>query len=184
MPLRFPCTRRVISPALLMHPYWPRRLFSNVCMDVWLICGQDVTMLNAGLDTRSDYVVVSSGIAPMLGLTLPFARQAAFSGAAGTQAGTLSFPPDGLVGLFVTDYTEYCYLPASPIGFHPPSSQAHLQRSVLGMTGFLQHFDFLLALAASVPYFELRPGPKFPGQTGPLPKTGPLLDFIRSLHSP
>jgi hypothetical protein len=59
-----------------------------------------------------------------------------------------------------------------------------LQRSVLGMTSFLQHFRFVLDPTASRPFFELHPGTNFPRQTGPLPKKGLLLDFIRSLYSP
>ena len=55
-------------------------------------------------------------------------------------------------GLFVTDLTEYCYLPSQPVGFHPPSP--HAQRSVLGMTGFLQHFDFILRMTVPDPFFE------------------------------
>jgi hypothetical protein len=55
---------------------------------------------------------------------------------------------------------------------------------VLGTTGFLEHFEFRLAMTARPPYFELHPGPNFPGQTGPLPKTGPVVDFVRQLHSP
>jgi hypothetical protein len=141
-----------------------------------------VTTVAAGIDTQSDYVAIASLAAVPLGLTLPLARQENYSGAAGSQAGTLSFPPDGLVGLFVTDLVEYCYLPSQPIGFHPPSP--HAQRSVLGMTGFLQHFDFFLRMTVPDPYFELHPGPNFPGQTGPLPKTGPVVDFVRQLHSP
>src|SRR5262245_55501675 len=103
-----------------MHPYWPGHVFSDPSCTTYLVCGSRVAQVPTGIDNRSDYVVFSSTVAASLGLTLPFARQTAFSGAAGTQAGTLSFPPDGLVGLFVTDLTEYCYLPASPIGLHTP----------------------------------------------------------------
>lgn len=84
------------------------------------------------------------------------------------------------MSLFVTDYTEYCYLPAPLIGFHAPTPQS--QRSVLGLTGFLQHFRFVLDYT-SPPFFELHPLPGFPGQSGILPKDRPLVDFIRSLRT-
>jgi hypothetical protein len=83
--------------------------------------GPRVAVENAQIDTGSDYVVFASTVASGVGLTLPQPRQVSFSGAAGSQAGTISFPPDGLVALFVTDYREYCYLPTPLIGFHPPA---------------------------------------------------------------
>jgi hypothetical protein len=134
------------------------------------------------LDSCSHYVLVGSDVAHSLRLPLLFPRQAAFSGAAGTQAGILSFPPDGLVSLFATDYTEYCYLPAPLIAFHPPSLNPQ-QRSVLGLTGFLQYFRLVLDYEASPPYIELHPIANFPGHTGRLPKDRPLEDCIRSLRT-
>ena len=184
MPLRVICPRGVISPGLLLRAYWQGGTFPSPRLTTYLVCGRTVTWVEAGIDTQSDYVAITSRAAQRLGLTLPFPRQEPFSGAAGTQAGTLSFPPDGLVGLFVTDLTEYCYLPSPLIAFHPPSPQAPLQRSVLGLTGFLQHFRFTLDYGPPSPSFELDPVPHFPGQTGILPRTGPLIDFIRQLHSP
>jgi hypothetical protein len=82
----------------------------------------------------TDHIVLASDVAVNLGLTLPFPRQMGMSGAAGSYAMTLSFLPDGLVPLFVTDYREYCYLPSPLIGFHPPappgaSGRPHLQLS-------------------------------------------------------
>jgi hypothetical protein len=158
-------------------------LFSPACA-AYVAVGQLVERVFASVDTRSDYVVFASSVAQRLGLTIPFARQAAFSGAAGTQAGVLSFPPDGLVSLFVTDFTEYCYLPAPLIAFHPPAPQPRIQRSVLGLTGFLQYLRFVLDYWPSPPTFELHPIPGFTGQTGILPKDRLLVDFIRSLRVP
>jgi hypothetical protein len=152
-------------------------------MDVFLVRGNVVVTTHAGIDTRSDFVACEVTVARQLGYVPPLARQAGYSGAGGTQAGALSFPPDGQVGLFVTDYTEYCYLPSSPIGFHPPSPHAHQQRSVLGLTGFLQFFRLVLDYGPAHPVFELHPVAGFPGQAGPLPKTGLLHDFIRGLHA-
>src|SRR5262249_22335306 len=70
-----------------------------------------------------------------LGLSPPFRRPVAV-GTAGGQA-AFTFPDDGEVSLLITDYREYYYLPASPIGFWAPS----VQRNVLGLTGFLQYFS-------------------------------------------
>ena len=106
------------------------------------------------------------------------------SGAAGAHAGTVSFPPEGLVSLFVTDYHEYYYLPGPLVGFHAPSPLAAQQRSVLGLTGFLQHFRFILDNGPTPPFFELHPTATFPGRGGLLPLDRPLADFIRSLRAP
>jgi hypothetical protein len=142
-----------------------------------------VTSRFAQVDSAADYVLLESTVASDLGLSLPFRRQTGMSGAAGAHAATVSFPPEGLVSLFVTDYREYCYLPAPLVGFHPPSPLAAQQRSVLGLTGFLQHFRFLLDNGPNPPFFELHPTPAFPGQTGVLPLDRPLVDFIRSLRA-
>jgi hypothetical protein len=138
----------------------------------------------AQIDTAADYVLLGSDVATDLGLTLPFPRQGGMSGAAGAHAATVSFPPEGQVSLFVTDYREYYYLPAPLVGFHPPSPLAAQQRSVLGLTGFLQHFRFVLDNGLTPPFFELRPTPAFPGLAGLLRLDRPLADFIRSLRTP
>lgn len=184
MALRLPCLRRAIPPGMLTHSYWPGGVFYTPGVEVYLVCGQTVTRTRAGIDTQSDFIVCKYASAVRLGLSPPFGRQVSYSGAAGTLAGTLSFGPDGLVGLFVTDFTEYCYLPAPLVGFLPPPSGTAQQRSVLGMTGFLQHFRFVLDPDPGAPVFELHPRLGFPGLTGSLPRTGPLDDFIRSLHGP
>jgi hypothetical protein len=113
---------------------------------------------------------------------LPFPRQEGVSGAAGTQAATFSFPPDGLVSLFVTDYREYAFLRGPLVGFHPPGPGAANQRSVLGLTGFLQFFRFLYDPEPTPPFFELDPITNFPGQHGLLPRGQSLLGFIRTLR--
>jgi hypothetical protein len=87
-----------------------------------------------------------------------------------------------LVSLFVTDYREFAYLPSPLVGFHPPSPTALRQRSVLGQTGFLQFFRQVHDPEPTPPILELHPITNFPGQTGPLPRDRPLLDFIRSLR--
>jgi hypothetical protein len=95
----------------MIRPYWTGGIFLSAGLTAYLVHGQVVATVSAGIDTRSDYVLIESGAAPKLGLTLPFSRQAPYSGAAGTQAGTLSFPPDGLVSLLVTDYTSIAICP-------------------------------------------------------------------------
>jgi hypothetical protein len=142
-------------------------------------------MLSAEVDTASDYIVLDPALAGSLGVSLPSPRQMPVGGAGGF-SWMLSFPPDGQVALFVTDYREFCYLPASLVGFHPPpplgTPPASL-RSVLGLTGFLQHFQQTLDPAPTPPMLELDPIASFPGQSGMLPRTIPLTDFIRSLRA-
>jgi hypothetical protein len=141
-----------------------------------------VERTSAHIDTACDFVVLESGVALSLGLALPFPRQEGISGAAGTQAATFSFPPDGLVSLFVTDYREYAFLPAPLVGFHPPALGSVSQRSVLGQTGFLQFFKFVHDPEPNPPLFELYPIRAFPGQHGLLPRGQSLLGFIRNLR--
>jgi hypothetical protein len=185
MPLRLPCKPVTLSPGGLLHSYWGATGFHRPAFDVHVVGpGGQVRIELAQADTGSDYVLFAAPVAHFLGLVLPFPRQVPFSGAAGTQAGALSFPPDGVVSLFVTDYREYCYLPAPPVGFHPPGPNAANQRSVLGLTGFLQHFLFIHDPRPPRPMVELHPLEPFPGQAGPLPLDRPLFDFIRELRGP
>jgi len=182
MPLRFPCLPASLSASPLVS-YWGAAGLYRPRADVWLIGpGGQVSVVQAQIDTAADYNLFESGIATTLGLTLPFPRQLAMSGAAGTQVASVSFSPDGLIALFLTDYREYCYLPGPLIGFHPPGAQATSQRSVLGLTGFLHHFRFVLDHGHTPPVFELHPLAPFPGLTGALPRDRPLSDFIRSLR--
>jgi len=183
MPLRFPCLPASLTPASPLVRYWGAGGLHRPLADVWLIGpGSQIAVVQAQLDTAADYNLLEAGVANTFGLTLPFPRRLAMSGAAGTQAATVSFSPDGLISLFVTDYREYCYLPGPLIGFHPPGPQASSQRSVLGLTGFLQYFRFILDHGPSPPAFELHPLPSFPGQSGPLPRDRPLQDFLRGLR--
>jgi hypothetical protein len=144
--------------------------------------GNQVKWVPVQVDSASDYVVLSSTVAQSLGLTLPVPRQVMISGVAGVQATTFSFPPDGLVSLFVTDYNEFAYLSGPLIGFHAPGPPGIQQRSVLGLTGVLQFFLSILDPRPTPPIMELHPLPGFPGQTGLLPKDRSLVDFIRGLR--
>jgi hypothetical protein len=168
----------------VLAAHWPGACLYRPACDVYAVGpGGLISRAAAQIDSAADYVLLGSTIAGDLGLSLPFARQTGMSGAAGAQVATVSFPPEGLVSLFVTDYREYYYLPAPLVGFHPPSPLATQQRSVLGLTGFLQHFRFVLENEPTPPFFELHPTPAFPGLAGLLPLDRPLVDFIRSLRA-
>jgi hypothetical protein len=183
MPLRLPCKQPLWSPGSVLHPYWGPLGFHRPIFDVYLIAqGGLIAKATPHLDTGSDYTIFSATIAQSLVLTLPFPRQTPISGAGGTYASTVSFPPDGLVSLFVTDYREYCYLPRPLIGFHQPGPGAAKQRSVLGLSGFLQYFRFVLDPSPAL--VELHPTAPFPGATGLLPLDRGLHKFIRSLRGP
>jgi hypothetical protein len=185
MPLRLPCAAMSLTPGSLLSPYWGPSGIYRPRIDVFAIApGGLVDWVSAQIDCASDFVVLESSLALSIGLSLPFARQQGISGAAGTQAAMFSFAPDGLVSLFVTDYREYAFLGGSLVGFHPPAPVGTRQRSVLGLTGFLQVFKFVLDPEPTLPFFELHPITAFPGQHGMLPRDRPLLDFIRSLRVP
>jgi len=185
MPLRLPCLPVPLTPGSILDSYWGATGYYRPICDVYVVGPpQQIITISAQVDTACDYVVLEANVASRLGLALPFARQARVSAAAGAQAATFSFAPDGLVSLFVTDYREYAFLPCSLVGFHPPVVVPTRQRSVLGLTGFLQFFKFVLDPEPTTPFFELHPIAAFPGQHGLLPRGRGLLDFIRSLRVP
>jgi hypothetical protein len=151
-------------------------------LDLYIIGpGSRWVVENAQIDTAADYSLLASRIASPLGLSLPYPHQVRISGAAGTQAATVSFPPDGLVSLFITDYREYAYLTQPLVGFHAPTPIASSQRSVLGLTSFLEHFRFVLDLPAAPPSFELHPQAGFPGSLGVLSRNQSLANIITRL---
>src|SRR5262249_2538036 len=103
MPLRLACAPVSVTPGGLLHSYWGPRGFHRARIDVFAVGARGVVGWTAAqVDNASDFVVLESRLARLLGLTLPFPSQEGVSGAAGTQAATFSFPPDGLVSLFVT----------------------------------------------------------------------------------
>ncbi|MFO0841852.1 MAG: hypothetical protein U0797_05550 [Gemmataceae bacterium] len=178
MPLRLPCKPAAVTPRNLLYPYWGATGFHRPVVDVYLVGPNDrIAVAAAQIDTGADHTIFASTVAQDLGLTLPFPRQSGISGAGGTYTATVSFPPDGLVSLFVTDYREYCYLPNPLIGFHAPGTG---QRSVLGLSGFLQGFRF--TLDPSPPAIELDPATTFVGATGAVPAGRGLYEFILSLR--
>lgn len=172
-----------LAPGGVLHSHWAGRSFPRPAFDNFVIGpGSVIASEPVRIDTGSDYTALAATVGNRLGIRLPFPRQQSYSGAGGVQASTLSFAPVGLASLFVTDYREYCYLPRPLIGFHNPGPGASRQRSVLGLTGFLEHFRF--ALEPAPPLVELDPIPGFAGLTGPLPVNRPLLDFIAELRGP
>jgi hypothetical protein len=184
MPLRLPCLPIQLTPGSVLYSYWGAMGYHRPIFDVFLIGpGNRITWEPAQVDTAADYVVLDSDVAQVFGLALPFGRRAGISGAGGSQSSIISFPPDGLVSLFVTDYREYAYLPCPLVGFHPPRTGSATQRSVLGQTGFLQFFRFLQDPEPTPPIVELDPLPAFPGKAGLLPRDQPLFDFIRGLRA-
>jgi hypothetical protein len=183
MPIRLPCARVSLMPGGLLHGYWGTAGLPRPLFDLYVVGpGGRWVVEKARVDTAADYTLLASQVARHLGLSLPYPRQVQVSGAAGTQTATVSFPPDGLVSLFVTDYQEYGYLARPLVGFHAGSRSASAQRSVLGLTGFLQYFRFVLDLPATPPVFELHARAGFPGSIGTLPQDQSLADFLASLR--
>src|SRR5262249_23459857 len=136
-----------------------------------------VTHMNRTLaDSAADFVVFDARVCQAVGLSPPFSRQVGVSSAGGPVNFTL--PDDGTFGLFVTDYTEFCYLPITPVGFWTGPGP-----NVVGRTGFLHHFDVRLRRGLSPPEVELDPLPGFPGIHGVFAPVGSLRDFIRSIDT-
>jgi hypothetical protein len=184
MPLRVPFRAIQLSPANVLYPYWGPLAHIRAAVDLFTVGPTGVVVrLPAQIDSASDYVGLDPMAAPGLGLRLPFGRQTVLSGAGG-HALYLTFPPDGEVSLFVTDYREFVYLPRPLVGFHHPppgTAGSATYRSVLGATGFLQYFKTCLDPGPTPPVLELDPVAAFPGQHGPLPHSIPLADFLRDL---
>jgi hypothetical protein len=176
MPIRLPCKRFHFGQSSLLHAYWGAVGVARPTFDLYVVGprGQWVTE-SAQIDTAADYTILASRVATTLGLSLPYPRQAQVSGIGGTRTATVSFPPDGLVSLFVTDYREYAYLARPLVGFHASGRSASAQRSVLGLTGFLQHFRFVLDLPAT-------PHAGLAGSVGTLPLNQSLAEFLASLR--
>jgi len=184
MPIRLPFKTVQLSPGSILYPYWGPLPRIRPKIDLFAVGPTGlVADFSAQIDSASDFVALAPDVARRVGLHPPFVRQDLASGAGGHPL-HLSFPSDGEVSLFVTDYAEFYYLPSPLVGFHTPPlgvSQIPTYRSVLGITGFLQYFKTRLDPDPQPPIVELDPSRHFNGQFGPLPRTGPLLDFIRSL---
>jgi hypothetical protein len=111
MPIRIPCCRLTLTPGQLLHGYWGTTGLPRPLVDLYVVgTGGRWVIEKAQIDTAADYSLLASQVAGRVGLSLPYPRQVRVSGMAGVQTATVSFPPDGLVSLFVTDYSEYAYL--------------------------------------------------------------------------
>jgi hypothetical protein len=184
MPVRLPFRSVSPSPGSLLNRYWANGYFRPE-IDLYVVGPNgDCTRCRAEIDDASDWVVFDSAVAASLGLTPPFSQVVSVSGIAGAVQAQFTMPPDGTVSLFVTDYREWYFLPAPPVGFWPPSPVGVPRRSVLGATGFLQYFKVVLDYELSRPEVELCHHRGFPGSYGRLPAKVVLRDFIRGLKFP
>jgi hypothetical protein len=184
MSVRLPFRSVAVAAGSLLPRYWPNGYFRPE-IDLYAVGPNgDYTPCEGELDNASDWVVFDSDVAVRLGLSPPFSQVVSVSGIAGAVQAQFTMPPDGTVSLFVTDYREWHFLPTLPVGFWPSSPAGTKRRSVLGATGFLQHFQVNLYYQLRRPEVELIHHPGFPGQYGPLPPGVVLRDFIRALKSP
>jgi hypothetical protein len=184
MPVRLPFRSIGLPPGSMLSQYWPQGYFRPE-IDLFAVGPTgDHTPCVGHVDSCSDWVVFDHKVAVALGLSPPFARVVPVSGIAGAAQAQFTMPPDGALSLFVTDYREWYFLPAPPVGLWPPSRTGGQRRSVLGATGFLQHFQVVLHYQVSRPEVELIHHPGFPGRHGQLPPGVVLRDFIRGLKFP
>jgi hypothetical protein len=181
MAVRFPFQTVGLTPGTELYNYWGPQGFSRPSFDIYVVGprGQHVHVKRAQVDSASDWVVFEPRFAIAFGLIPPFSRQVGVTTAGGQVAFTL-LPRDGDLSLFVTDYTEYYFLPAPPIGFWT----GPVSKNVLGTTGFLQYFSWrVLNDGVARPDLELEAIPNFPGRQGFLPRRVALADFLQQLRS-
>jgi hypothetical protein len=185
MPVRFPFRRVQLSAGGLLSQYWGSSGYFRPDIDIFLVGPTgNYTRWTGQIDSSSDWVVFDNQAAMGLGLQAPFPRVEAVSGIAGAVQAHFTMPPDGTVSLFLTDYHDWCFLPAPPVGFWPASPAGVPRRNVLGATGFLQYFEVRLHYELSRPEVELIEHLGFPGTYGELPPRVVLRDFIRSRKFP
>jgi hypothetical protein len=185
MPVRLPFRGVQLSPGALLSQDWGASSYFRPDIDFYLVgpTGNPIPWTGQ-IDSCSDWVVFDDRAAGRLGLQSPFSRVVSVSGIAGAVQAQFTLPPDGTVSLFVTDYKEWYFLPAPPVGFWPPSPTGVPRRDVLGVTGFLQYFQVTLHYQLSRPEVELIHHPGFPGKHGQLPPRVVLYNYIRGLKFP
>jgi hypothetical protein len=184
MPVRLRFRGVQLSPGALLAQYWGTSGYFRPDIDLYLVGPTGNSIRWTGhIDSCSDWVVFDDRARGILGLQLPFSRVVSVSGIAGAVQATFTMPPDGTVSLFLTDYREWYFLPAPPVGFWPPSPTGP-RRDVLGVTGFLQHFQVNFHYQLSRPEVELIHHPGFPGGYGTFPRGAVLPDFLRGLKFP
>lgn len=152
MPVRFPFRGVQLSAGMLLSQYWGSSGYFRPDIDIYLVgpTGHSIPWTGQ-IDSMSDWVVFDDRVAVGLGLRAPFPRSVSVSGIAGAVHAQFTLPADGTVSLFITDYVEYYFLPAVPVGFWPPSPPVVQRRNVLGVTGFLQYFQVVLDYEPSRP---------------------------------
>jgi hypothetical protein len=168
---------------MLLYPYWGATGYFRPKIDLYAVgpTGNYASLVGQ-VDSGSDWVVLDDSVAVRLGLRGPFSRRAGVSGIAGAAQTHFTLPLDGTVSLFLTDYREYYFLPTLPVGFWPPTPAGQPpRRNVLGLTGFLQHFQVIFHHQLSRPEVELIHTPTFPGQHGRFSAQEPLRNFLRLL---
>jgi hypothetical protein len=178
---------RAVTPptgSMLAH-YWGVQGYFRPEIDLYVVGPTGIVVPWIGhIDTCSDFVVFDDRLPPQLGLSAPFSRVVGVSGIAGAAQAQFTMPPDGTVSLFLTDYREWYFLPAPPVGFWPASPAGTPRRNVLGVTGFLQHFQVFFDYKPKRPEVELIEFAGFPGRFGTFEAKRPLHDFIRGLKFP
>ncbi len=174
-----------LSSAAMLTQYWGSSGYFRPDIDLYLVGPTGHSIPWTGhIDSLSDWVVFEDQASVNLGLQPPFSRTVSVSGIAGAVQAQFTMPPDGTVSLFLTDYQNWYFLPAPPVGFWPPSPTSAPRRNVLGVTGFLQYFQVVLHYQLSRPEVELIHHAGFPGAFGQLPDRVALPDFIRSRKFP
>jgi hypothetical protein len=181
MPVRLPFRSIALTPGSALSSYWPHGYYRPE-IDLFAVGPNgDHTRCVGHIDSCSDWVVFDQDVALSLGLSPPFSRVVSVSGIAGAVQAQFTMPPDGTLSLFITDYREWYFLPAPPVGFWPPAPAGGQRRSVLGVTGFLQHFQVVLHYQLSRPEVEPIHQPGFPGKSGTFLRGTVLQDFLRGL---
>jgi hypothetical protein len=181
MAVRLPFRAAGVPPGSMLSQYWSGGYFRPE-IDLYAVGPNgDYTRCVGYIDSCSDWVVFQEGVARSLGLSPPFSRVVSVSGIAGAVQAQFAMPPDGTVALFVTDYHEYYYVPAPPVGFWPPAPSGGQRRDILGVTGFLQYFQVNFLYQLNRPEVELIHHSGFPGKFGHLPRPVVLRDFIHDL---
>jgi hypothetical protein len=180
--LQFEAIRVTLNPSMILHSYWGPSNYYRPRIGVYVVGPNGMFCHETPLlDTGSDFVAFDSDVAHRIGLSPPFARSSQNQGA-GAGPFTLTFPDDGAVSLYVTDYRHYCYLPAPLVGFLPPPVNDF---AVLGVTGFLQHFKLRIDYDERPPRIRLTVPPSFPGVAGRFSPKRSLAEQLRrlKLHS-
>lgn len=153
----------------LLHPYWGRAGYFRPYLDL-LLRGPtgEVAVRQAVIDTGSPYVCFSGEIIRDLALTPPFRRTIEARGAGGEPL-EIGFPDDGLIQLFIADFTTEWFVWTPLVGILPTRparpGEDRKQTAILGWTGFLQYFNVSF-LDHPTPLIDVAAKPAFAGRRG------------------